>query len=72
MHLPLTVGMSCAILAPENGGRRHCCTIDKYLRVGGVGKYNSRRPGGGGAKAAALPTKQREVRGGTALETEKK
>lgn len=45
--------MSCAILAPENGGRRHCCTIDKYLRVGGGGKIQQpedrgRRGEGGG------------------------
>ena len=33
---------------------------------------NSRRKGGVGSKAAALPTKQRETRGGTALETEKR
>lgn len=37
-----------------------------------MGKLNSRRTGDGGAKAAALPTKQRKARGGTVPETEKK
>lgn len=36
-----------------------------------MGKLNSRRTGDGGAKAAALPTKQRKARGGTVPETEK-
>lgn len=47
------------------------CTIDKYLRVGGVGNYNSRRTGDGRRRRGALPDKQREARGGTAWKQKK-